>query len=358
MYLNFFKNATLWANGLVEKLTKVEKTKQIDEADSMILNTLLIESRTSFTELTKLCGISVTAVIRRYQRLKKSGIICGENMHLNPLSVGYESIAEIGIMTDLEDKEKVAQALSKRQSARIEILAASSLGKYNIFGQLRARKLDELTKLVQRIDIKPFTKSLDVLIFADLWNNPWHPENIVVRSSERESFIVKTRKLETKFEPIAMDETDKHIIEMLLENSRVAFKDIAEKTKISTKNVIQRYQFLREKNVLNLSTISLDLFKLGYDAILDIYMNVENRGTLPEVEAQLLQIPNLVFCAKFVGGAYDLRAAIIVSNFDDVFRLKKQINSLQNIEKTEFYLHEIPGPWPSNFLDHGLLLEN
>ena len=112
---------------------------------------------------------------------------------------------------------------------------------------------------------------------------------------------------------------------MLMENSRIAFKDIAEKLKISTKNVIQRYQFLREKNVLNLSTISVDLFKLGYNAILDIYLNVDNRGTLPEIETQLLQIPNLVFCAKFVGGAYDLRVAIVLSNFEDVFRLKNKL---------------------------------
>ena len=334
---------------------KAEKTKRLDETDSKILNTLLIESRTSFTELAKICGISITAAIRRYSRLKKTGIICGENMHLNPLSVGYENIAEIGIMTDLADKEKAAQALSKRHSVRIETFNASPLGKYNIYGQLRARKLAELTQLIQRIDIKPFTKSLDVLIYADLWNNPWHPENLVVLPSEREKFIIKTRKSIPNFEHAALDETDKLIMKMLMENSRVAFKDIAEKVKITTKNVIQRYQSLREKNVLNLSTISLDLFKLGYKAILDIYINVDNRGNLNDVEAQLLQTPNLVYCAKFVGGAYDLRVAIVLSNFEDVFRLKKQINLIGNIRKTEFYIHEIPNPWPSDILGPTLL---
>jgi Lrp/AsnC family transcriptional regulator for asnA, asnC and gidA len=276
-------------------------------------------------------------------------------MHLNPLSLGYESVAEIGIMTDLADKEKVAQALSKRQSVRITTFNVSPLGKYNIYGLLSARKLDELAQLVQRIDIKPFTKSLDVLILADLWNNPWHPENLIVKPSEWENFIIKTRKSEPKSEQVVLDEIDKRVMKFLMENSRIAFNYIAERVKISTKNVIQRYQFLRQKNVLNLSTISVDLFKLGYNAILDVYMNVENRGTLPEAEAQLLQTPNLVFCAKFVGGAYDLRSAIVVSSFEDVFRLKKQINSIKNIRKTEFYLHEIPEPWPNDFLGQTLL---
>ena len=264
-------------------------------------------------------------------------------MHLNPLSVGYESIAEIGIMTDLADKEKAAQALGSRQSIKFEV--KSSLGKYNIYGLLRAQKLDELTQLVQRIDIKPFAKRLDVLIFADVWNNPWHPENLVVMSAQREKIVIKPKKSITKFEHVALDKTDKRIAEMLMENSRIVFKDIAEKLKISKQNVIQRYQCLRETKVLNLSTISVDLFKLGYNAILDVYINVDNRGTLPEVEAQLLQTPNLIFCAKFVAGAYDLRTAIVVSNFEDVFRLKEQINSIKNIAKTEIYLHEfgVPG---------------
>ena len=82
--------------------------RQIDEADSIILKTLLAESRTSFTELAKICGISVTAVIRRYGRLKKTGIILGEHMHLNPLSLGYESVAEVGILTGLENQKKVS----------------------------------------------------------------------------------------------------------------------------------------------------------------------------------------------------------------------------------------------------------
>ena len=80
-------------------------------------------------------------------------------MYLNPLSVGYESIAEVGIMTDLADKEKVAQTLSKIQPERITTFIASPLGKYNISGLLKVRKLAELTQLVQRIDIKPFTKA-------------------------------------------------------------------------------------------------------------------------------------------------------------------------------------------------------
>jgi DNA-binding Lrp family transcriptional regulator len=271
-------------------------------------------------------------------------------MYLNPLSVGYESIAEIGIMTDLADQEKVGKFLRTNPHVKI----AGSLGKYSIYALVVAQKLNELNETVQQIDLKPYVKSLDVLIFADLWNNPWHPENLLVKPSEQKNLITP-KKSKPKFEQLNLDETDKRIAKMLMENSRMPFKVIAEKLGISTNNVIQRYQFLKEKNVLNLSSISLNLHKLGYKATADSYIKVENRGNLPEVEAQLLQIPNASFCAKFVGGAYDLRVAINVTDFADVFRLKKQISAIKNIKAAEFYLAEIPDYWPNDFMGGTLI---
>jgi Lrp/AsnC family transcriptional regulator for asnA, asnC and gidA len=324
--------------------------KQNDECDYKILKTLLMESRTSFTELAKICNISVTAVIRRHQLLKRAGIIRGEHMYLNPISIGYESIAEIGINTDLAEKEKCGELLRANPCVKI----AGSLGKYSIYALVVAQKLNELNETIQQIDLKPYVKSLDVLIFTDSWNNPWHPENLLIKPSEQE-LITRPRRSKNNFENVNLDETNKSIAKILMENSRTPFNAIAEKLGVSTNNVIQRYRFLREKSVLNLSSISLDLPKLGYKATVDSYIKVENRGYLPEVEEQLLKIPNASFCAKFVGGVYDLRVAVNVTDFADVFRLKKQISVIKNIKKAEFYLAEIPGSWPDDFVGRNLL---
>jgi Lrp/AsnC family transcriptional regulator for asnA, asnC and gidA len=312
----------------------------------------LQESRTSFTELAKICGISVTAVIRRYSLLKKTGIITGEHMYLNPLSVGYESIAEVGItVTDLADREKVIERL---RTKRHVIILGPALGKYDIYGILLARKLNELSEIVQSIDIKPYVKNLDVLIFADLWNSPWHPENLMVKPSEQKNMIPRANRLQRKFEQVPLDDIDIRILRALMENSRVGFNEIAKKLKISTANVIKRYHFLREKNVLNLSSVTLDLSKLGYNAITDIYIKVENRSTMPEVEAQLLQTPNLTFCAKYVGGAYDMRIAVIISNLNDFFGLKERVYSTKSIQRAEFYLFGPTPPWPYDYISQYL----
>jgi Lrp/AsnC family transcriptional regulator for asnA, asnC and gidA len=319
----------------------------IDKTDSRILRILLSESRFSFTELAEQCGISLTSVIRRYERLKKIGIIKGEHMFLNPLSLGFDSIAEIGIHTDVADKEKVSQLLK----SRLSVDAHSWIGRYELFGTLRAKKLSELNELVKKADVKPYVKQVDVLILADLWNNPWHPENFIIEPYERDDKIIFPERA-TGRDYVELDEIDKGIAQALGKNSRIAFSELAKKFSISTANVIRRYNSLRKNNVINLSSISIDVSKIGYNAIIDSFLRVTDKGAIAETETQLLQIPNSVFCAKYIVGPYDMRVATLASGFQDFFTVRDQVLSIKNIRKAEFHLGNIEcaGPWPADFL--------
>jgi len=276
-------------------------------------------------------------------------------MYLNPLSFGYESMAEVGILTGLKDQKKVRDSLEVNSGGKKLLLVPVALGKYDVYYILFAKKLSELAEIVRRIDVKPYVKNLDVLIYADLWNSPWHPENMLISPSENDKTILTTNRSGSQFEEATLDDVDRTIVEELMENSRVAFKDIAEKLKISTANVIKRYHVLREKNILNLSTVSLDFCKLGYKAIGDCYIRVENRGTLLETRRELLLIPNSIFCAEFVGGAYDLRVAIVISDLQDFFQLKNRVYAIDNIKNAEFYLNEMAEPWPFDFMGRTII---
>ena len=316
-----------------------KKTKPLDENDSLILENLLLDSRMSFKDLAEKCGISSTAVIRRYTRLREEGIILGHQMHLNPLSVGYESIAEVGILTELADKKGVKEALEEKGNFLGGLI---SLGKYDIYGNLFAKKIEDLNRLIQRIDIKQYVKSLDVLIFSDLGNSPWHPENLLVKPSQILESISKRDRAWEKSEPVTVDKTDLYIIRALNSDSRTPFKEIASNLNAAVSSIIQRYHHLKAKNAWTLSTLIINTSKLGYKANADIYIRLTHRSTLPDVETHLLEIPNLTFLAKYVGGAYDLRAAIVVSDFEDFFKVKDKILAIPNISKVEFYFIKIP----------------
>jgi DNA-binding Lrp family transcriptional regulator len=87
---------------------------KIDETDAKILRQLLRESRTSLTELAKICKITVGAVRMRYKKLWRIGLINGEIMQVNPQSLGYKCISDIGILTSLEDEKKVIEFLQSK----------------------------------------------------------------------------------------------------------------------------------------------------------------------------------------------------------------------------------------------------
>jgi DNA-binding Lrp family transcriptional regulator len=72
------------------------------------------------------------------------------------------------------------------------------------------------------------------------------------------------------------------IAKILSQNSRAQFKKIAEQLNISTKTVINRYKRLRG-HVLTLSTITVDLKKLGYNAIATLFMKAVNKSKILEM---------------------------------------------------------------------------
>jgi len=278
--------------------------------------------------------------LKRYNRLKKDGIIVGEFMHLNPLSFGYESFAEIGFLTDLAYRKHAIELIRNKPFVRL----VPAIGKYDIRGQVIAKKLSDLSILVQRVDIKPYIDSVEVLLFSDLNNSPWYPENLILKPEEREHKLVTAVK-QKKFEPVELDEKDIGLVKALTKDSRTPFKDIANMLGISTANVIRRYRRLREKNVLNLSSICVDPLKLGYQAIADSYIKIKNKEHLSEVEQQLLQIPNVTFCAKFIGGIYDIRVAGPIANIDDFIHFRTSITSINNIKHAEVYLSVQAHSW-------------
>ena len=57
--------------------------KNIDDVDRKILQTLLKDARSKMVNIAKHCGVSVTTIKNRIERLKKTGIIVKEEMMQN-----------------------------------------------------------------------------------------------------------------------------------------------------------------------------------------------------------------------------------------------------------------------------------
>jgi Lrp/AsnC family transcriptional regulator for asnA, asnC and gidA len=316
---------------------------KIDETNAKILKALLRDSRTTFTEIAKDCKLSVAAVRMRYNLLKKAGIIKGTTIEVNPSMLGYKCVADIGIITAIDNEEAVRENLKRKQI----FLETERIGKYNILALVSLPTLEELGRVSEYVAADPYIEHTDTLIWAEVTNIS-HPENLII-----EPFADKNEKKTSEkpatigLEEVQIDATDRRIVEILSQDSRTPFKEIAEKLGFSTNVAIQRYKRLRERNVITHTAITVDLNKLGYKALANIFVKIANRSKMPEIYTKLLQIPNAINIYKLIG-IYDLRIVVAVTDFEDVVNLRDQFRKMKDIDQAEITIDRIIGPWPWN----------
>jgi len=323
---------------------------KIDEIDAKILKMLLEESRTSFTDIAKECKITVGAVRMRYKRLWKEGTINGEVTLVNPHCLGFRHIIDLGIVTDAEDEKDVARYLeSKPYISQVVV----HLGKYNFLGKIALRDLNQLTTILEDLEANPKIKRVDSTIWAEAINCEF-PSNLLIKPLPLNNGHTERPALTNMDQaPIKLDEIDRKIAILLTNKSRTPFRQIAEQLNISTKTVIQRYKKLRE-NLLVRSTITLDLNKLGYHALADLYLKVKNRSKMNEIYNQLLHIPNVIVIIRLIG-TYDLYVAVALEDFNKMFEISERIRNINGLEKPDFFVTPMIPSWPLNLF--GSMLE-
>ncbi len=312
----------------------------IDEIDAKILTTLLRESRTTFTEIARECKISVAAVRMRYKHLWKTGIINGDIMLVNPRSLGYEYVSVIGVITAIENAEKTAEFLKSKLS--IPSLMRP-FGKYSVSVQLPFRNMEELSKVQRDLEANPLVKSVDVMLWTDSIIVEY-PENLMIKPLIHR---MDHQPMPIKESETLIDETDRKIAKILSHKSRTPFRKIAEQLSISTKSVIERYKKLRG-NVLTLSSITVDLSKLGYAAGAFLIIKLTNKSKMPEVVAELLKVPNLIALVRYIG-AYDLFAHVVFEDFQAYFKMTDEIRRIKHVDKIDIYVVPNFPSWPPNF---------
>ena len=325
----------------------MQNKPRIDETDAEILSSLLRESRTTLTEMAKNCMISVGAVKARYERLKREGVITGEIMQLDPRVIGFSTVVDLGISTSVEDESRVIEFLKSKPY--IAILGAGAFWKFNIRAFVVLTSVEKLAEILEELEANPQVKQIHTLIWAEVIGMDY-PENLLMdglktkKEAPNQGQIQKQRTTDHK--QIKLDETDRQIAKKLTRNARTPFKRIAEDLGISTKSVIQRYQKLRG-NLLTMSTITVDLKKLGYNALAHVLIKASKRNEMSRIHNQILGIPNAIVAIRLIG-SYDLRAIVAVRDFEDVFELNQSIRKIEGIDQADIYLIAPFPEWPLN----------
>lgn len=328
-----------------KKGSKLPNRTKIDETDAKILKTLFKESRTSFTEIAKDCGISVGAVRKRYKRLWKTGIINGAIMQVNPRSLGYKCIVTIVFITAREDESKVIEFLRSKPYTRVTFI--NYFERANMAAIISLHEFEELSGIMQEIEANPLIKHANAFIWGKTAGVDYSENLVLTPSINKNDKELHSKSNAINLGKAKIDETDRQIAKILSHNSRTPFTRIAEKLDISTKTVIQRYNKLRGA-VLTLSTITVSLEKLGYNAAAHLFIKVKNKSKIPKISNRLLQIPNLITLIEFLGGECDLLSIVVLRDYQDLFKLKEQVIKIPDIEQIDIILQKPYDAWPLN----------
>tara|TARA_B100001094_G_scaffold120923_2_gene116648 strand:+ start:893 stop:1372 length:480 start_codon:yes stop_codon:yes gene_type:complete len=123
---------------------------KLDEIDHQILDLLIDNTRTAFTDIAKKLLISAGTVHVRVKKMEDAGIIKGSSLTLDYKKLGYTFIAYIGIF--LEKTHQTKFVLKELESVPFVTVAHITTGKFNIFCKVRAKSTDHAKEIIFNID--------------------------------------------------------------------------------------------------------------------------------------------------------------------------------------------------------------
>jgi len=327
---------------------------EIDETDVKILKILQANPRTSYSQIAETCETSIDKVRRRYEQLRKEGVIVSEVMGFHPKSRGFECFAWIGIITQPGKEKYVLKTLEEESKVSQNFV---EIGTYNIRCLVMLKSIDGLPDFVDALKKNQYINNVDVMIWTNI-EEMAHPTNLVIRpfpaaTNNDESGVIKDIKISSKFiqkqkgkqynkklktKDPKFDLIDQTIMRVLSLNARTPFRTIAKQLGISTKTAILRYEKLK-RDWIWYSTLSLNFEKLGYAGHVSSLIKVSNKNWVSEVFSQLIQIPNVIVAMRLLG-PYDIDVLSPFSTTSELMDIKQAISEIPGIERVNYQIGE------------------
>jgi len=132
---------------------------------------------------------------------------------------------------------------------------------------------------------------------------------------------------------MTIDKINKDILNVLLDNSRLSFREVAKKVGVSVVTVLKRVKELEKSNIISNYTAELNYEKLGYDVCVIIKMRISGGRSL-EVEKKLSGDPH-VHAIYDVTGRFDSFVIARFKSRKSMDNFLKKVQSYDFVERTE-----------------------
>lgn len=132
-----------------------------------------------------------------------------------------------------------------------------------------------------------------------------------------------------------IDNLDKKILNIIMNNARIPSKDVAVECGVSRAAIHQRIQRLIDMKVITGSGYKVDPKILGYNTCTYIGVRIEKGSMYREVVKQLEQIPEIVEC-HYTTGPYSMIIKVYARDNQHLMRLLNDcIQHIPGVKETE-----------------------
>ncbi|WP_406261309.1 Lrp/AsnC family transcriptional regulator [Actinacidiphila glaucinigra] len=145
----------------------VHRPVPFDELDRKIVAALIANARTSFAEIGADIGLSATAVKRRVDRLRETGIITGFTATVRPAALGWRTEAYVEVYCEgAAPPRRLAEVVRNHP----EITAAMTVtGGADALLHVRATDVGHFEEVLERIRTEPFIrKTISYMVLSHL----------------------------------------------------------------------------------------------------------------------------------------------------------------------------------------------
>mgnify|MGYP006246943591 FL=1 len=131
-----------------------------------------------------------------------------------------------------------------------------------------------------------------------------------------------------------LDEIDYKVLDLLIDNSRIPYTDIAKKLLISAGTVHVRIKKMEDAGIISGSSLKLDYKKLGYTFIAYIGIFLEKTHLTNEVLEKLNSIP-FVTVAHITTGRFNIYCKIRSKNTNHAKEIIFMIDDIDGVSRPE-----------------------
>ena len=139
---------------------------RISEKDIAIIEMLLKDARTPFTEIARQIGVTEAAVRKRVKKLEEWGVIRGYRAVVDPRKIGYKVVAMIGFDIEPEHYVKVVEKVREMKEVRRML---STTGDHMVMVECWFRDGNEMIRFVRQLEsIEGVTRVCPAILVEEL----------------------------------------------------------------------------------------------------------------------------------------------------------------------------------------------